>query len=182
MTPYKNWSFALDRFNNSNSSIFFNTGYSEVPSGVYFDGGIFTVSLWIKTIKVFWQSILDFGNTNITNNVIFQLDQYNNPNVQIINKYYYSSPPLVINEWNHMATVLNGTKITIYLNGLNLGSQTVTAKPLNQTRSTCFIGRSNGYYLPNNPDSIAYLDDIKIYNRALSDQEIINDVLSGFYV
>lgn len=181
-----NWSLAPDQYGNPNSSIFFNSGYIQVPAGTYFYGGNFTIIMWVKTTTVFWQSLLDFGNLNLTNNVIFQLDYSNRPNVQITSgsnsKWYFSSQSLILNQWNHMVATLGGMTLTMYLNGLSLGSQTVAFKPNNETRPTCFIGRSNGYWMPNNPDSIAYINDVKIYDRAISQQEVINDMLYGFYL
>ncbi len=40
------YSFVSDRFNSSNSAIFFNQGYLQVPTGVYFSGD-FTFTAWI---------------------------------------------------------------------------------------------------------------------------------------
>jgi len=176
------WQFAPDRFNNTNSSIFFNSGYVQVPEGVYFNGEDFTIIFWVKTTVLFWQSLLDFGNTNITNNVIFQVDGSNMPNLQITtnysNNYYYSNKAILNNQWNQIAVTLSGLTLTFYINGLSTKPQSIAYKPLNEIRQTCFIGRSNGYWIPGNPNAIAYLDQIQIYNRTLSGQEIIDNMMS----
>lgn len=178
-----NWVLAPDRFNNSNGSVYFQSGYLQVPQDVYFNGGDFTILMWVKTKNVFWQSLLDFGDLNLTNNVIFQLDYSNRPNIQITSgsnsKWYFSTQSLINNAWNHMVATLNGTTLMMYLNGLNISKETVTFRPLNKTRQMCFIGRSNWYWKPNNPDSIAYLSDIKIYSRAFTQQDVIDDMMIG---
>jgi hypothetical protein len=178
-----NWVLAPDRYNHSDSSIYFQSGYLQVPEGIYFDGGDLTMIMWVKTESVFWQSLLDFGDLNLTNNVIFQLDNNNHPNVQITSgsnsKWYFSNQPLILHAWNHMVATLNGTTLMMYLNGMSISKETVAFLPLNMTRQTCFIGRSNWYWQPNNPDAIAFLSDVKIYNRAFSQQDVIDDMMVG---
>lgn len=180
-----NYQLAQDRFNNTNASIFFNSGYVEVPSGIYFDDTDFTIIMWVKTTKVFWQSLLDFGDTNMTNNVIFQLDSSIRPNFQITkgtaSKWYFSSTPLVLNEWNHMVATLKGMLLTMYLNGIQTAQATIAFKPLNVTRPTCYLGRSNNFYKnpTGDPDAKSYIDGVYIYNRAFTQDEVIADMMSG---
>lgn len=178
-----NSQFNSNRFNDANSSLFLNSGYCSVPAGVYFDGGDFTILLWVKVVATIWQELLDFGNTNLTNNVILQLDYNNCPNMQITDQssqpYYWSSQPLVPNEWNHLAFVLSGYTLIMYLNGMNIAENTVSFKPVYAIRDSCFIGRSNWYWQPNNPDAIACLDEIKIFNRALSQTEIVTNMIQN---
>lgn len=180
-----NYQLAADRFNNPNKSVFFNTGFVQVPEGVYFDGGDLTIIMWVKTTKVFWQSLIDFGNPNLTNNVIFQLDHKIQPNFQITvgtdSKWYFSNKPLILNEWNHMVATLKGMSLSMYLNGIVVGQSTISKKPLNLTRTTCYIGRSNWYYVDpsHNPDAIAYIDGIDFYDRALSADEVVADMMAS---
>jgi len=62
------YSFVADRFNNSNSAIFFNNGYLQVPSGVYFYGD-FTFITWI-----YLQSYASCSS--ISKSVSFQLNTW----------------------------------------------------------------------------------------------------------
>jgi hypothetical protein len=56
-------SFTLDRFNCPNSSLALNGGWTQVPSGVYFDSPEFTISVWVFSQQVGFNSwIIDFGN------------------------------------------------------------------------------------------------------------------------
>lgn len=180
-----NYQFAPDRFNNTNASMFFNSGYVQVPPEIYFDGTDFTIIMWVKTTQVFWQSLLDFGDTNLTNNVIFQLDSSIRPNFEITvgtsKKWYFSSTPLVLNQWNHMVATLKGMILKMYLNGIQISQETIAVKPANLTRPTCYIGRSNAFYKnPSaNPDAKSYIDGVYIYNRAFTQDEVIADMMSG---
>jgi hypothetical protein len=79
-----------------------------------------------------------------------------------------SSTPLVTNQWQHVATVLNSTSILIYINGLVQGQANVNVRPDWVMRNNCYIGASNF----GTPNAISVLDDLKIYQRALSQAEI----------
>lgn len=179
-----NYQLASNRFNQTNTSIFFNSGYVLMPQGVYFDGGDFTIIMWVKTTKVFWQSLVDFGDQNLTNNVIFQLDHSIRPNLQITvgtsSKWYFSSKSLILNQWNHMVATLNGMLLKMYLNGMLIAEQNIVQKPMNLTRPLCFLGRSNDYWRDpsHNPDAVAYIDGVYIYNRALNETEILGDIMN----
>jgi len=71
--------------------------------------------------------------------------------------------------WYHLATVHDGTSATLYLNGSSLGTQTVNAVP--STAGNSFnIGRylSGSYYWN------GYLDEVALFNRALTFSEVSN--------
>ena len=71
--------------------------------------------------------------------------------------------------WYHLATVHDGTSATLYLNGSSLGTQTVNAVP--STAGNSFnIGRylSGSYYWN------GYLDEVALFNRALTSTEVSN--------
>jgi hypothetical protein len=64
------YSFVPDRFCSANSAIYFNQGYLQAPSGVYFSGD-FTVTAWIY-LKSYKSSsrLIDFGNGVANNNIL----------------------------------------------------------------------------------------------------------------
>ncbi len=54
--------FVSDRYENSNSAIYFNNGYLNIPPGVYFSVD-FTISVYIYLISFQnWSPIINFGN------------------------------------------------------------------------------------------------------------------------
>lgn len=71
--------------------------------------------------------------------------------------------------WYHLATVHDGTNATLYLNGSSLGTQTVNSVP--STAGNSFnIGRfTTGSYYWN-----GYLDEVALFNRALTSSEVSN--------
>ena len=72
--------------------------------------------------------------------------------------FNYEAP---LNQWVHLAFVCSGTDTSLYVNGLLTGSTTsVIPLPLNT------IGR------PVNASAMGVLDDLRVYNRALSGSEI----------
>ncbi len=74
-----------------------------------------------------------------------------------------SSQNLIINEWNHLTVAYNNQQAFIYVNGLQAGNASGTyAAGLNPTRL--------GYLVSEYFSGI--FDDIRIYNRALSADEI----------
>lgn len=78
------------------------------------------------------------------------------------------SPGWVVNAWNNVIVTADGTTVRVYLGGVQVGSSTNSRDALN-TASNVYLGMDvpdNSYGL------IGYIDDCKIYNRALSAQEI----------
>jgi hypothetical protein len=71
--------------------------------------------------------------------------------------------------WYHLAIVHDGTSATLYLNGSSLGTQTVNSVP--STAGNSFnIGRfTTGSYYWN-----GYLDEVALFNRALTSSEVSN--------
>ena len=82
-----------------------------------------------------------------------------------------SSRTTAVNKWYHLAVVLDETTLSIYLDGLLVASLGNYPSPIGVNRSDCFLGRSNWY--PSNSDASVYLDDVYIYNRALSLYEVL---------
>ena len=91
-------------------------------------------------------------------------------------KIVTSTTTLPLNQWTHVAARYDGAQMRIFING-TLDTATTAATSANTPRATTapvLIGaHTNNYHFH------GYLDDISIYNRALSDSEItdlMNDV------
>jgi hypothetical protein len=177
-----NASLASDRFNNPNLALYLNNGYCAVPPGVYFNGP-YTITAWIKVVKANYMSrLLDFGKGKNIDNVIVALsfDTTSKPylaNIQGSNwrGQIIGGSPIPLGVWTHLATVFDGSQGYVYLNGNPTGSTNMESID-NVLRTSCFIGRSNWYAADPDLDANAYFDDIKIYNRNLSPQEIVQDM------
>ncbi|MCX6270151.1 MAG: choice-of-anchor D domain-containing protein [Bacteroidetes bacterium] len=154
--------------------------YVDVPDGVYFTGD-FTVSGWIKEPSYRnWSRLFDFGNGSSSDNVLgiisrgtsgqYAAEVYN---ISTSGGQIYNTNPLPLNEWVLMTQVLQGSTMKVYKNGVLWKTATTSQLPRNLLRTNNYIARSNWPY---DEYFQGALDDFRIYNRALSDQEV-----AGFY-
>jgi hypothetical protein len=173
-------SFFADRFGNVNSALALNGGWTEVPAGVYFDSIEFTISVWVYPSNVGGSSrIIDFGNGEGSDNILLSLSSVNTlqPNFYILSglKYVFTATSAInitFNQWQFFVTTFNGTNARIYLNGTLVADSNIQnhTRQFNIWRNSCYIGKSNwaqdGY-------SHSYLDDLRFYNKSLTQEEII---------
>ena len=88
-----------------------------------------------------------------------------------------STVSIGLNQWTHIAIRYFNLTGEIYLNGSSLGFETKSNKNyLNKTRAFNYIGRSSFVDVYANKDADVVLDDFKIFNRALTQQEIYFDM------
>ena len=170
-----NYSFVTDRFCSSDSAIYFNKGYLQVPSGVYFSGD-FTVTAWINFNSYqSYSRIIDFGNGKNNENIIFSMNAagsyllgeiYSGSSVRSLDSNFRIN----LSQWYFVTFVLNGRRGYIYLNGNQIESNQLSV-PNNITRTSNYIGKSNS----GDTNADAIYDDIKIFKRALSSNEIMNE-------
>jgi hypothetical protein len=169
------YSFTNDRFCSPNSAIYFNRGYLQVPTGVYFSGDFtFTAWIYLKSYQS-WSRIFDFGNGPVSDNVYLSMIETTSNMQACIYKgssYALIDPPSVINlnNWYFISFVLSGTTGYIYVNG-NQAINGIMYVPNNIIRTTNYIGKSN--WGASNADAI--YDEFKIYQVALSSDEIMNE-------
>jgi hypothetical protein len=81
-----------------------------------------------------------------------------------------SSESLEIGKWTHVAFVLDGSYGYIYINNVITGSQKKFFGPNNVIRNYNYVGASN---CKRNSPTNAYIDDLRIYSRALSTDELV---------
>jgi len=178
------YSFTTDRFGTPNSAIYFNQGYLQAPSGVYFSGD-FTVTAWIhlKSYKYF-SSILEFSNGMYSDNIdllMYESTCYLSAYVyRGSSKQYFetslSSIVINLNKWYFVAFVLNNTTGFIYVNGNQIANGTLFV-PNNIVRTKNYIAGTSWYLTDYNADAI--YDEIKIYQGALSSSEIMFEFINS---
>ena len=142
-----NYSYAPDRFNTSNSAIYFNNGYVQVPDGYYFNGD-FSFSIWIK-LNSFNQyvRVFDFGCIIMT---VFGNDNSDKQVLIIMSDgtrvayLFASSVKIQLGLWYHVVYVLQGDNGSVYINGAlsSSGQQMKTSYGL---RTNNYIARSDTY-------------------------------------
>ena len=155
--------------------------YFVLPSAVYFNSD-FTLSVWINPYlnSEAYTRILEFGNGKYSNNVILMVNgndwQNFYPSFWVIPQESYqmtvtSSIKMSSSSWHFIAATFTSTQANIYLDGVLAGSTTYASfTPANVVRTRNYVGGSSwsGSVCKHN------IDDIRIYNRALSAQDIQN--------
>jgi len=93
----------------------------------------------------------------------------------------YSSTAVVVDEWNHFAFVYdNSNFVNIYLNGVLVGSRNLDVE-LPNTTAVVWIGGPGPFYYSRYENMMfsGYIDDIRIWNTARTEQEIFNNMQCG---
>ncbi len=163
---------------------FDNTDYMKIPDHSDFDFGSsdFTVSAWAKKTA---------NTTNWNGNVV--INKWRTGSSPGTNEWYLSiasgaqgtSPPafiiesgttrykadaqtqVVLGQWYHLVGKREGDSIKIYVNGIEEGRKYIGNVSVNNVGRDVLIGKIfSGYYAK------SIIDDISIYNRSLSEQEI----------
>lgn len=132
--------------------------------------GPISIALWVKpeNITTEWTRFVDknyssgYSFTTGSSGSYDDLSFWHN-NQEIID----TGPVLTLNQWQHVAVTYDGKIVKIFLNG-----ELVDSKPYNGVAS----GNTSALYIGGTPtyprDLDGQLDDVRIYNRGLSDDEI----------
>ena len=179
-----NVNLVQDRFNRPNSAMNFASGYFRIPAGVYFSGP-FTVTAWVNpqsfqinsrlmefsdaSGRLVLFTICDGGSLN-PRLVFFRnavMDTYGVPAVP-------ASSNFKMNTWSHLAFVYDGNSFSLFSDGNKLTQTSNILPPNAELRTTNYMGRSNWYSSTNNLNVDAIFDEIRIYNRSLSESEILD--------
>jgi autotransporter-associated beta strand protein len=159
-----------------------STSYATLPTGIVSTLNDFTISTWVKMdVKSNWMRVFDFGTG--TSKYMFLSIQAGSANVmryaiknggaeQLVS-FNYTLP---LDTWTHFAITQSGNICSMYINGALVATNTaVTIKP-----ST--IGSTNLNYLGksqyNDPMFRGFIDEFKIFGRALTETEIAASYLS----
>ncbi|RNA07758.1 glycoside hydrolase [Brachionus plicatilis] len=170
--------FSNDRFGTNASALSFNNGFMKAPSGDYLGGNEFTVLAWVKLREYLtWQRLLDFSNGGFKNNIYVSLSnsqkmiRFMIANNNVESEYDVISSVLTLNIWYHLGITLNQGLMSIYVDG-NLKNSKLTENLSLSTvdyKEYCFIGKS---VFGHDPNGNFECDDIKFFNKALTDAEI----------
>ena len=185
-------SLSEDRFGRSNMAYQFSENLSDVISGkLDFDSQSFTVALWVKILGPWNYSTLNLfqvGSSNINNRIggfALYLDQNDLYGPQIYSIIGHTLSPSIetvrtdsksynyLNQWHHIAFVRDArcSKLDLYIDG-SLISSTATGTTLRYETSPQKFSIGNYANVNNNPIGKRVLDEVRLYNRALSIDEI----------
>ena len=124
-----------------------SSGTSTSSSGLGIDGDM-TVELWVNPTKVnVLQPILTYGVPTTTGNflqtyglTIDATGKLNFTHNATAAESAQSTTVLSANVWTHVAAVVSGQQVRLYVNGLPAGTKTLTQKRLNSPLATLAVG------------------------------------------
>ncbi len=171
-------SFVPDRFGNADSALALNGGWTQVPSGIYFDSPQFTITVWIFPQNVGrWSRVIDFGNGPSGDNILLTIDCGDNllSGLGLYSGSNFITQPnsgqaLTLNTWQFLVVTFNGTNVYFYINGALVGTSSNTFLDLlsiNRTKN--YIGKSNW---AGNGFSSSYIDELRFYRISLTQIQI----------
>jgi hypothetical protein len=140
------------------SMAFSGSNYLTANAGslVAMGTGDYTVEFWFYQTSVPGNQAQMFDTRNAYLNGIIVANGTNRaPYFYSGNSYVISSVITNLNQWYHIAAVRSGTTMTMYLNGVNVGSATSTD---NIVGTNCYIGQSYDLYQA----TFGYIDDLRI--------------------
>jgi len=147
--------------------------YLLLPPGVATSRQI-TIATWVRWGSGSnWQRIFDFGSgtdrymfLTPSNGSEMRLVLKNGGDEQILSAGKRMTSAL----WNHVAVTMSDDAVRLYINGEEIASSTdITLRPSDILPACCFVGRSQ---FASDPLFKGYIDDFRIYNYALSKEEI----------
>lgn len=171
-----------DRFGNTDSAYSFDgvDDYIEVPdsSGLDIVKEI-SITGWVNVNSYTdeWLGIVNKADSdgNDTFEICINSSGYIHfpLKFQTSGRLSYNSDPGCFKEgeWHFFGTVYNGTHVEIYVDGVLTNSYASTDEPLNTNNHSLIIGAEGESYNGPHPFN-GVLDEIRIYNRALSESEI----------
>jgi len=156
-------------------------GYVALPAGLLAEACEATLATWvyINGDNNAWARIWDFGSgthaymfltriTNLDEVARFGITTSGNTHEELVK----GQTAVPFRQWTHVAVVLGSAGVTLYFDGGVVGSNpSITIRPADLGSTTSnYIGRSQFSVDPYLNGSV---DEFRIYNRALSPEEIL---------
>lgn len=155
-----------------NSVLLNNSNYAVLPYAVS-NNDEMTIAMWIYWDSASnWQRVFDFGNGESqymfftpSNGSKMRFVMKNGGSEEILE----GTEALATKTWKHVAITIGNGTATLYVDGKSVASKSMTIKPSDIAASLCYLGRS---MYEADPLFNGYLDDVRIYNYALTSDEV----------
>jgi hypothetical protein len=169
-------SISNDRFGVASKAYLFDGGTlggieAQNTEGLNFSGGKFTVSTWIQS------SVLQIDNSIAGKHVADSQNGYGLGIWQDSPTFYVGSDPRLQaaqtysdGRWHHVVGTWDGTRMALYINGILDVSKNWSYSNFNSARF--MIGQSVGINPHGGGRFIGKIDDVRLYDRALSAAEV----------
>jgi hypothetical protein len=153
--------------------------FVSAPDTVSLDlGATGTIEAWIRLNALNrWHGIIAKGNANndAVHNYALEITNLNRARCILGNGAIFqvldSTITFATGQFRHLACTWNGSTLSLYVDGALNNSTTQTLTPAGNT-APLFMGQFGG-----NSDRLSgIIDEVRIYNRALSPTEIVNDM------
>lgn len=163
-----------------NGLAFSGTGqYATTPHAADLSlGSTGTLEAWVSLAALNrWHGILSKGtaNSNESHTYALEVTDANRPICAIGTGAAYneaaSSAALSLDTWYHLACVWNGATLALYVNGAQVASTAQTLTPVANSTPLSLGQFGNGFDLLH-----GQLDDVRIYNLALTGEQILTDM------
>ncbi|NBS79480.1 hypothetical protein EBS57_06645, partial [bacterium] len=145
---------------------------AQNTEGLNFSGGKFTVSAWIQS------SVLQVDNSIAGKHVFNSQNGYGISMWQDSPCFYVGSDPRLQAPqtysdgiWHHVVGTWDGARMALYINGVLDVSKNWSYSNFNSARF--MIGKSAGVNPHGGGRFIGKIDDVRLYNRALSSSEVV---------
>ena len=176
-----------DRFGRNNMALKLRnfSNFFRIPNDIYMSNA-FSVSVWLRVHECSKSSrLIDFSHQTLGHNIIFGYHSINYnclPYLEVFKEKSLSCnltldkefPNIQINTWNHLSFSFNEQNQIVYLNALPIINRSLSCQVDSSVlRNLNYIFKINdNHYEDVNFD----IDDLKIYNRALTQKQIQTDL------
>jgi hypothetical protein len=132
-----------------------------------------TLEAWVNPSSMFdaWQDVVYKGNDNYYLEASSPINGQPGAGETLNTPPIYGPASLTVSTWTHLATTYDGTTFQLYVNGVPVASQAQSG-PIATSDNPLQIGGDNiyGQYFQ------GVIDEVRVYNRALSAGEIATDM------
>ncbi|MCG8456729.1 MAG: LamG domain-containing protein, partial [Holophagales bacterium] len=131
--------------------------------------GALTVAAWVRTTaNVAWRSIVDKRDA-FADGFDLYLAPGGKPYVRLNSETLQAADSVADGEWHHLAFTYDGAEIVIYVDALPVASKAAPGLLLDTTNNLV-LGRN---FVPGFSQWVGQLDQVRIYDDALSPEEIL---------